>query len=128
MKRVLLTFAVVCAVICAVAASGCTDAPQLPADDLAISITTKTANVAFGAPFVLTVDRVWDAALRPEEWSDETLSPLVVRQRSVSLHEGDGRVLERRVFDAHAYVVGDLRVLPPLFVAVDPADVLIEHP
>jgi len=103
-----------------VALASCGEAPTIPDTDLSISLVTGARTVAFGAPFTLTVDRVWSASLQPEEWNDQTLLPLVVRERSVSVHQAGGHLLERRVFTAHAYDVGDVRVLPPLFVAVDP--------
>lgn len=97
----------------------CAEAPRVPAVDLAIELSVTTQRVPFGEPFELTVDRVWDAALTPEEWSDESLSPLFVRAGEVARIEADGRVLERRAFTARAFEMGDVRVLPPLFVASD---------
>ena len=34
------------------------------------SLVTDARSVVFGAPFELTVERVWDASLEAEVWSD----------------------------------------------------------
>jgi len=99
----------------------CGEVPEIPHTDLGVTLSVDALRVTFGAPFELTVDRVWKASFEPEEWSDETLLPLVVRAESTERHKAGGRVLERRVFRAHAFEVGDVRVLPPLFVATDTA-------
>ncbi len=101
--------------------AACGDAPKVPVTDLRIAVTADVREVAFGSPFSVIVERVWDADLKPEEWSDETLAPLVVSASKRATYEADGRVLERRTFVAHAFAMGDVRVLPPLFVATETA-------
>ena len=95
---------------------GCTPGP-IPRDELALQITTDAYEVPLATAFVVTVARSWSKHLQPEEWSDETLSPLLVRLEDVDRRESDDRVLETRRFRAIAVELGDVRVLPPLFVA-----------
>jgi hypothetical protein len=89
----------------------------IPAEELALLIETDAFEVDVGTPFHLTVTRSWSKQLEPEEWSDETLSPLVVRLVDVQRRELDDFVQETRRFRAVATALGDVRVLPPLFVA-----------
>lgn len=93
------------------------DRALVPTDELAIRVESEAYEVRLAEGFPLLVTRSWSKELEPEEWSDETLAPLVVTLEDVWRPESATHAMERRRYRAYAAELGDVRVLPPLFVA-----------
>ncbi len=103
-----------CLALLTLAACG---AEARPVDVPAVRIAAGVHEVALGETFAVTVTRSWPADLVAESWDDETLAPLLVHALDVDRRESAGVVVETRRFRALAVTPGDVRVLPPLFVA-----------
>jgi hypothetical protein len=104
-------------VLCLALAAACSDRAPIPAEDLALRITTATSDVELGRAFPLTVVRVWSRDLTPAVWRDDLLAPLALKPVDVSRREDGARVEETRHFDAYAFLPGDVTVPAPSFRA-----------
>ena len=81
-----------------------------------LRVLVLPAEVRFGEPFEVVVERSWSAVAPPPAWRDELLAPLRVRTmahesriaRAEDAEDADGaRVIERRTLRAWAFVIGD---------------------
>jgi len=98
--------------------AGCGESAPIPAEELAVQVTTGAAEVELGRAFPLTVTRVWDRSLVPEEWDAAALAPLVTREVATTRREDGRRVEERRENLAWAFEPEEIVVAAPGFSAV----------
>jgi len=104
------------AVALALAIAGAGDGP-IPDREISVEVLPGAESVEFGKVFPLTVVRVWEKRLSPEDWKDEGLAPLVLRLVEVSRREDDRHVEETRLFEARAFALGDVAIPPTVFRA-----------
>lgn len=96
---------------------GCGGGPAIPDADLRLQISLGASEVALGAAFPLTVQRVWSKELLPAAWSDRALAPLALRLERIERREDDHRIEETRHYLGYALSLADLRIAGPKFVA-----------
>jgi hypothetical protein len=89
--------------------------------DLLLSVTAGASEVELGKPFPLTVVRVWQKDLVPDEWSDRALAPLALKLEEETRRDDGTRVEETRRYLAHAFSTKDV-VIPGLKLAARPRD------
>jgi len=95
--------------------AACDDGAPIAAEDLLVSVTLGVNELEFGRAFPVTVVRVWDKDLEPEEWRDELLAPLSVELEETSRREDARRVEETRRYTGRAFTLDDV-IVPPLTV------------
>lgn len=108
------------------AMAACSDDASESASDARASVSVAVesgrvgdaakAEVAFGQPFTLRVERSWRRGMRPSAFDARALSPLVVEQRESSTQQRGELVVETRRFRAQAFVrepvtLGPLRLV-----------------
>ncbi len=91
--------------------------PAIPDEELLLRIDVPSTDVELGKAFPLTVTRVWNKDLMPEDWSEEILAPLVVRLEEIDRREDERHVEETRRYQAYAFVREELTVPEHLFRA-----------
>jgi hypothetical protein len=104
----------------ALLAIACSPEAPIPDHDLAVWVRHPDTEVAFGAPFPITVVRVWDRDLAPHAWDDGALAPLRVVLETVARREDGRRVEETRRFRAYAFDRESVSVAPLSFLATPP--------
>jgi hypothetical protein len=105
----------VATVLLAVLALSCGDPRPIEGHDVWIGVAADAAEVDLGAPFTVTVTRIWLADLEPGELPDDALSPLSVTLLETSRREDGRHVEETRRYRAWAYALEDVTVPPIAF-------------
>lgn len=113
--------------IWAFAVAACSDDASDPSSDARASVSvavesgrvgdTASAEVTFGQPFTLRVERSWRRGMRPSAFDARALSPLVVEQTDSSTQQRGELVVETRRFRAQAFVRESVTVGPLRLVA-----------
>ncbi len=97
--------------------AGCGAGTPIPETDLLFRITPGAFDIEPGAPFPLTVTRVWKKDLDPAAWSDRTLAPLALKLVEESRRDAGTRVEETLRYLAHAFSLKDIVVRGAKLVA-----------
>jgi len=95
----------------------CSESAPIPKHDIFLQIIAGNDEVEPGTAFPLTVIRVWKNDLTPEEWSDKTLDPLVVKLLEKSRRSDGDRTEETLSFLCYAFSLEDIVIAGPVFKA-----------
>lgn len=97
--------------------ASCDAGPPIPEADLLLRVTVGATDVELGAPFPITVVRVWSKELVPAAWDDRALAPLVLRLERTTRREDARRVEETRRYRGYAFARSDVLVPAAKLVA-----------
>ncbi len=92
---------------------GCTEELDWPPGQQQ-RISGSPAEVDFGAPFPLTVERVWPQGAAQQEWDPAWLAPLHLRELDHHREVRDGQVYESRRLEARVFQLGTIELWPRL--------------
>ena len=88
-----------------------------PAQEVALRVSADRAEVGFGLPFEVTVERAWPIGIVPDTWDDRLLEPLAVRPLEHERRDVGVEVRERRRYQAFAFQVGEFVIPSPAAVS-----------
>lgn len=104
-------------ILCLALLAGCGTGAPIPETDLLLSVAPGASEVELGKAFPLTVVRVWQKDLVPDEWSEKALAPLAVKLEEETRRDDKTRVEETRRYSAHAFSLKDVVIRSLKFVA-----------
>jgi hypothetical protein len=107
------------ALVACACALGCRGEAPIADQEILLRVTPNTTEVELGQPLSLTVVRVWQRDLAPDDWSEQALAPLVTRLVSTARREDEHHVEETRRYEAQAFSLADVAV-PALEFAARP--------